>query len=80
MSTGKRVRVWSVPVYTYATTAVKFATNIDPNEDPAGFMEAFDNADMDFPKVNISNDFEMDGEWEMSLRPDGCPDVWADDK
>lgn len=73
----KRVRVWSVPVYTYATTTREFSTDIDPNEDPAGFMEAFDSAGLDFPSVNISNDFDMEGEWEISLRPDGSPDVWV---
>jgi hypothetical protein len=43
-------------------------------------MEAFDEARFEFPTVNSTNDFEIDGEWEMSLRPDGCPDAWTNDK
>lgn len=80
MSTDKRVRVWSVPVYAYATTAIEFATDVDPNEDPSGFMEAFDEAGFDFPTVNSTNDFEIDGEWGISLTPDGVPDVSTNDE
>lgn len=70
-------RVWSVPVYTYATTSVEFMTDIDPKEDPSGFMEAFDAVGFSFPSANVSNDFDMDGEWNISLAPDGSPDVWV---
>jgi hypothetical protein len=68
-------RTWSVPVYTFATTAVDFITDIDPVTDPDAFKEAFDNVGFDFPTANLSNDFEL-AEWEISCKVDGTPDVW----
>ncbi len=70
-------RTWSVPVFTYATTAIEFLTDIDPIADPEGFKAAFDAVGFDFPRVNMSNDFDMEGEWEISCRKDGTPDVWT---
>jgi hypothetical protein len=69
-------RTWSVPVYTFATTAVAFTTDIDPVTDPDAFKEAFDDAGFDLPTANASNGFEL-AEWEISCGADGTPDVWV---
>jgi hypothetical protein len=67
-------RTWSVPVYTFATTALDFTTDIDPIADPEGFEEAFMGANPDFPSTNSTNRFDL-GEWELTKSDDGTPEV-----
>jgi hypothetical protein len=75
----KRTRVWKVPVYAYATTSVRFETDIDPGTDPEGFKAAFWEVEHDFPRENVSNDFEIDGDWDISLGVDDELSVYEDE-